>query len=66
MTPYNAAPATTPSEHKPRKLVLCFDDAAYPFQSNFSNVLKLLMLLRGDDDDQIVYYEVSAQFFCPY
>jgi hypothetical protein len=57
MTPPNTTPATTPVshlEHKPRKLVSCFDDATYPFVSNFSNVLKLFTLLRGDDS-QMVY-----------
>jgi uncharacterized protein (DUF2235 family) len=70
MTPLNATPATsapTPVsslKHKPRKIVLCFDDAAYPFQSNRSNVLKMSMLLHNDDS-QMVYYEVSAHFFIP-
>lgn len=59
-TPANSAVA--PLERRPGRLVLCFDDTAYPFQTNFSNVLKLVSLLR-DDDSQMVYYQVSAHYF---
>lgn len=61
---------TTPTlvvtlENKPCNLLLCFDDMAYPFASNYSNVLRLYFLLSDDDDSQRVYYEVIAHFSVP-
>ena len=59
--PANATPTLVA---EPRKLLLLFDDAAYPFQTNYSNIMKLFLLLRNDDS-QMVYYEVSAHFSLP-
>jgi uncharacterized protein (DUF2235 family) len=61
MVPPNA---TAPLECNPRRLVLCFDDTAYPFKSYYSNVLKMVSLVRKDKY-HMTHYQASAHFSVP-
>jgi hypothetical protein len=71
MTTPNTTPSAfvpvEPVEHKPRNLVLCFDDTADLCGAYSSNVFRMFQLLRNDDiTSQVVYYEVcpSPSYCC--
>jgi len=54
-TPTSAFSPVSPLEHEPCRLVFCFDSTAYPFQTNYSNVIKLFFLLRDDETQKVCY-----------
>ena len=55
-------PPVIPLETKDRRrtLVLCFDGTGDQFQNSNSNVVKFVsMLMKEDNDKQVVYYQAS-------
>jgi Uncharacterized alpha/beta hydrolase domain (DUF2235) len=56
------ATTTPPSRHtKHRTLVLCFDGTGEQFNTDNSNVVQLVSLLKKDDNSQqVVYYQVRV------
>jgi len=52
-------PPIIPPEHKNRTLIVCFDGTGDQFDSDNSNIVQLVQLLKKDDKmKQLVYYQV--------
>ena len=53
--------STEQLHEKGRTLVLCFDGTGDQFDDDNSNVVRFFsMLKKGEDDQQLVYYQVSS------
>jgi hypothetical protein len=52
-------PPVIPPDHTNRTLVVCFDGTGDQFDSDNSNIVQLVQLLKKDDiTKQLVYYQV--------
>ena len=52
-------PPVIPPDHTNRTLVVCFDGTGDQFDSDNSNIVQLVQLLKKDDRmQQLVYYQV--------
>lgn len=57
----HAVPPVIPPDHPGRTLVVCFDGTGDQFDSDNSNVIQFVSLLRKDDrTKQLVYYQVRS------
>jgi len=53
-----------PPTHANRTLVVCFDGAGNQFGNDNSNVVQLVALMKQDDRQQLVYYQVGVLYVC--
>jgi hypothetical protein len=59
----NMCPPVIPPDHTNRTLVVCFDGTGDQFDSDNSNIVQLVQLLKKDDRmKQLVYYQVREGF----
>lgn len=57
-------PPFIPPNHPSRLLILCFDGTGDQFDSDNSNIVQLVSLLKKDDrTKQLVYYQVLLHIF---
>ena len=60
-TPVRPLRPVIPAGHRHRTLVICFDGTGDQFDSDNSNVVQFVSLLKKDDKDkQLVYYQVRS------
>ena len=65
-TPSSAFAQVAPLERKPRPFIICFDDTTYnpTYYKTPSNVSKMMVLLRGNNDDLQMVCSHVGTIFC--